>query len=177
MDVEFRSTSIRVTHRAVSRTTTITGIEPLSALYHLVDTDGSEYSAPASGGALSAGLARILGVGLGDTIEIELLEHGGETRPLVVARLYDPMIGQGIYMTRAALNTLLREQDAAPGAYLSIAPGREASVMARLKDFPEVAGATSRAATIHNIDEQMRESMVFVLTLIITSACVIAACS
>jgi putative ABC transport system permease protein len=170
----FRSTSVRVTRGAVSRTTTITGLEPRSTLYHLVDTDGSEYSAPGSGGALSAGLARILGVGLGDTIAIELLEHGRETRPLIVSGFYDPMIGQGIYMTREALNHVLREQDAASGVYLSIAPGREASVMAKLKDYPRVAGATSRAATIDNIDEQMRESMVFVLTLIISSACVIA---
>jgi putative ABC transport system permease protein len=69
---------------------------------------------------------------------------------------------------------LLREQDAANGAHLAIAPGREADVFAALKDFPGVAGAVSRAATIANIDEQMRQSMTFVLTLIITSGSVIA---
>ncbi len=170
----FRSTGIRVTRGVVSRTTTITGNEPGSSLNRLVDTDGHEFTPPSSGCALTVGLARILGVQPGDTIVVELLERGGETRSLVVTGVFDPMIGQGLYMTRAALNGVLREEDAASGAYLSIAPGRVAEVMARLKDYPEVMGATSRATTIKNIDEQMRQSMVFVLTLIISSACVIA---
>jgi putative ABC transport system permease protein len=46
--------------------------------------------------------------------------------------------------------------------------------MGELKELPAVAGAVSRAATIANIREQMRDSMAFVLTLIITSACIIA---
>jgi putative ABC transport system permease protein len=170
----FRSTSVRVTRGSASRTTTVTGIEPGSTMYHLVDADGREYATPASGCALSAGLARILGVRIGDTIDVELLEQGSDLRRIAVVGMFDPMIGQGLYMTRAALNDLLREQGAASGAYLAIVPGQETAVMARLKDFPDIVGSTSRAATIHNIDEQMRESMVFVLTLIISSACVIA---
>jgi putative ABC transport system permease protein len=170
----FRSTSARVTRGPTSRTTMIMGIEPRSNLYRLVDADGREYVPPSSGCALTVGLARILGVHTGDTIDVELLERGSERRMLVITGLFDPMIGQGIFMTRAALNQVLREQDAASGVYLSIAPDREADVLVGLKAFPGVAGTTSRSATIHNIDEQMRQSMVFVLMLIVSSACVIA---
>ncbi|MGE5101398.1 MAG: ABC transporter permease [Deltaproteobacteria bacterium] len=170
----FRSTSVRVTRGPTSRTTTIMGIEPRSTLYRLVDADGREYVPPSSGVAMTVALARILGVHTGDTIDLELLELGSEQRRLVITGLFDPMIGQGLFMTRAALNRVLREQDMASGVYLSIAPGREADVLVGLKDFPGVAGATSRSATIRNIDEQMRESMTFVLILIVSSACVIA---
>jgi putative ABC transport system permease protein len=170
----FRSTGVRVTRGAASRTTSIMGIEPQSRLYHLVDADGRAYAAPSSGAVMTLGLAQILDVHPGDSIDVELLEHGSETRRIAITGSFDPMIGQGLFMSRAALNAILREQDAASGVYLSIAPGREADVMVGLKDFPGVAGATSRAATIHNIDQQMRQSMVFVLTLIISSACVIA---
>ena len=170
----FRSTGVRVTRGVVTRTTSITGVELGGTLYRLVDADGRAFTPPADGCALTLGLARALGAQTGDTLTVELLERGNERHAVVVAGTFDPMIGQGLYMTRAALNRLLGEQDAASGAYLSIAPGREADVMAELKAFPEVIGATSRAATIQNIDEQMRQSMVFVLTLIITSACVIA---
>lgn len=170
----FRVTSVRITRGGVSRTTTITGVEPGSTLRRLVDLDGHTFGLPAAGCAMTAGLARILGVRPGDSITVAILEQGSRTRKLIVSGVFDAMIGQGLYMTRGALNGLLREQDAASGAYLSIAPGREADVLGRLKDFPEVIGATSRAATIRNIDEQMRESMVFVLTLIIVSASVIA---
>jgi putative ABC transport system permease protein len=103
-----------------------------------------------------------------------MTEQGGLHRRVVVAGVFDPMMAQGIYMTRATLNRLLREQDAASGAYITVAPGQEARVIAQLKDLPAVAGAVSRAATIGNIRTQMRDSMVFVLTLITTSACIIA---
>ena len=171
--VPFRATAVRVTRGAVSRTTSITGLEPRNELYHLVDFDGREFVVPPRGSVLGLGFARVLGVSVGDTIEVELLEHG-ETRSVVVAGIFDPMLGEGMFMSRAALNELLREQDAASGAHLSIAPGREDAVFAQLKDFPAVAGAVSRAATIRNIEETMRESMTFVLTLITVSACVIA---
>ena len=169
----FRSTAVRITRGAVSRTTSITGLEPGDELYHLVDYDGHEYRPPERGCVMALGLARILGISAGDTIRVELLERG-VTRPVVVVGLFDPMLGQDIYMSRAALNVLIREQDAANGAHLSIAPGREADVFEALKDFPAVAGAVSRSATIDNIDEQIRQSMTFVLTLIITSGSVIA---
>jgi putative ABC transport system permease protein len=170
----FRSAGVRVRRGAASRATTITGVEPTSKLYRLVDTDGREYVPPAGGCAITLWLSRYLGVRPGDTIAVELLEQGGVSRPCVISGVFDPTIGQGIYMSRVALNELLREQDAASGVYIGVAPAHEASVVAQLKDFPGVAGTVSRAATIQNIDEQMRQSMTFVLTLIITSACVIA---
>jgi putative ABC transport system permease protein len=170
----FRATNIRVTRGAATRTTSITGLDGGSRLHRMVDVDGRVFALPESGGVMTLGLARVLGVNAGDTIRVELLERGGETRPLVVSGLFDPMIGQGIYMARPALNRLLREGSEASGAYLAIAPRQGATVLAELKELPDVAAVTSRAATIHNIEEQMRESMVFVLALIVSSACVIA---
>jgi putative ABC transport system permease protein len=77
-------------------------------------------------------------------------------------------------MSRRALNDLLREEDEASGVHLAIAPGREADVVARLKDYPAITAVVSRAVTIGHVREQIRQSMVFVLTLIIVSAGVIA---
>ena len=170
----FRSTGVRVKHGAASRNTSITGIEPGSTLFRLVDTNGREYTTPGDGCVLTAWLAAYLGVKTGDSVDVDLLEIGGTTRRVAIAGVYDPMMGQGIYMTRGALNRLMREQTAASGTYLSVAPGRESEVITRLKDFPFVLLATSRAATVRRIEEQMRQSMTFVLTLIITSASIIA---
>jgi putative ABC transport system permease protein len=170
----FRSAPVRVRRGAASRTTTITGLDPTGQLSRLVDVKGREYAPLGAGCVVSLWLSTYLGVRPGNTITVELLEQGGASRSCAVSGVFDPTIGQGIFMSRAALNELLREQDAASGVYLGVAPGREASVVAQLKDFPEVAGTVSRAATVRNIDEQMRQSMTFVLTLIITSACVIA---
>ena len=169
----FRVTNVRVKRGTAVRNTTITGVEPAGTLYRLVDADGRAFTPPAGTCALTLWLARYLGVGPGDTIDVDLLEQGRPAR-LVVGGVFDPMVGQGIYTNRETISRLLHEQDLASGAYLAIAPGRETAVMGRLKDFPGVVGAVSRAATVQNIDDQMRQSMVLVLTLIITSACIIA---
>jgi putative ABC transport system permease protein len=170
----FRVTSVRVKRGTAMRSTTITGIEASGRLYRLVDADGREFDPPPAGCVITRWLAGYLGVAVGDTIVVDLLEQGSRRAPLVVAGTYEPMVGQGIYMSRGALNRLLREADLASGSYLSIAPRREGDVMSALKTIPGVAGVVSRTATIHSIDAQMRQSMVFVLTLIITSACIIA---
>jgi putative ABC transport system permease protein len=170
----FRSTSVRITRGATSRTTAITGLESGSTLYRLVDESGRAYRPPDAGCVMTVGLARVLGVETGDTITVELLERGSDERSLVVAGLFDPMLSQGLFMSRTALNRLLDEHDRASGAYLSLVPGVETRVLAQLKELPGIAAATSRATTINDIDEQIRQSMVFVLTLIIVSAGLIA---
>ena len=170
----FRMISGRLRNGVEARTISITGLEPAGRLYRLVDVSGAIHPVPLSGGVMTRGLAEILGVRPGDVMPITLPDRGEERRSVVIAGIFDPMIGQGIYMARPSLNAMLDEQDLASGAYLEIAPGAEARVLDGLKTVPGVVGAVSRAATIRNIDEQMRESMVFVLLLIVTSACVIA---
>jgi putative ABC transport system permease protein len=170
----FRTTAVRVMRGTVVRTTSIIGLDTAGLLFRLVDVEGRSYGVPPSGAVLTTGLARVLGVRAGDTLEIELIARGGAKHSVAIAGVYDAMIGQGIYMSRASLNSLLGEQDAVSGAYLAMAPRSERAVVDALKRAPAVAGTTSRAATIRNIDDQMRQSMVFVLTLIITSACLIA---
>src|SRR5207344_733174 len=105
---------------------------------------------------MTLGLANILGLHIGDTIDVELLERGGQIRQIVIGGLFDSMIGQNVFMSRASLNALLREGDVASGAHLAIASGRERDVFAKLKDQPAIAAANSRASTIRNIEEQIR---------------------
>jgi putative ABC transport system permease protein len=175
LDVQaFRATPVRVSRGTRWRNTSIVGMDAPSRLNRLIDVSGREFVLPVEGVVLTAWLADYFGVRVGDTLDLDLTEQGGVRRRAVIAGVFDPMMVQGLYMSRRALERLLREQDVVSGAYLSIEPAGEERVMARLKDLPAVAGAVSRAATIANIRTQMRDSMTFVLTLIITSACIIA---
>ena len=170
----FRATGVRVTRGVVSRSLSIMGLEPSSGLYRLVGANGEYFTIPERGAIMTLGLATLLSVNVGDTIAVELVEHANQERAIVVVGLVDAMMGQSIFMSRRALNDLLREEDEASGVHLAIAPGREADVVARLKDYPAITAVVSRATTIDHIREQIRQSMVFVLTLIIVSAGVIA---
>ena len=170
----FRMATARVRRNATTWNVAVTGLSETSQLYHLVDFDGADYPIPVAGAAITAGLARNLGIRPGDTLSVEMLERGGDRRAVVIVGIVDPMIGQGLYMSRRELNALLREGDVASGAYLQFASGAEAAAFEGIKAAPLVVGAVSRAATIRNIDEQMRESMVFILALIVSSATIIA---
>jgi putative ABC transport system permease protein len=172
--VPFRATGVRVTRGAISRSLSIMGLEPSSNLYRLVGADGRYFTLPPAGAVMTLRLAELLSVKVGDTVGVELLERASERRPIVIVGLVDQMMGQSIFMSRRALNDLLREQDEASGAHLALAPGSEDRVVERLRDYPAITAVVSRAATIDHIREQIRQSMVFVLTLIITSASVIA---
>jgi putative ABC transport system permease protein len=170
----FRSTAIRVGRGAAFRNTVINGYEPAGQLRRLADADGRSFTVPDVGCVMTHWLAAYLGVEIGDTIDVELLERGGVQRKLIVAGLFDPALGQGLYMSRRGVARLLGEDNTMSGAYLAVAPGREADVIARLKSMPSILAASSRAAMIDTIDEQMRRSMTFVLGLVTVSAIVIA---
>jgi putative ABC transport system permease protein len=170
----FRSTGVRIRARGVSKTTAITSVLSTGTLRRLVDVHGNSYDVPVAGAVFSASLARALALHPGDTAAVELLEQGSALRSLVVAGTIDEMFGQGIYMDEQSLSRLLREGRSVSGAYLSIDAGSETAVFEQLKELPAVNTAISRSAIIHNVEEQNRESVRLVLSIIIGSACLIA---
>ena len=169
----FRTAAVRAAFGAARRTTAITGLDGDARLMRLADVDGTVHPVPVDGAVVARTLARVLDVHAGDTITVALLERGTVAR-VRVAAVIDQMLGQGIYMERRALARLLREQDAISGAYLEVPAGDEQRVFQALDSLPGVAAAASRRATIDNIEEQISQSMTFVLTLITVSASLIA---
>ena len=169
-----RSTAVRARHGVAERTTAITGLDADARLMRVAALDGAVSAVPIDGAVVTRSLARVLGVEAGDTIAVELLQRGGVERSVRVAAVVDQMLGQGMWMQRAALARLLREDDVISGAYLSVPAGEERRVFAALDSLPGVAAAASRRATIANIEETISESMTFVLTLITVSASLIA---
>lgn len=169
----FRSVGIRLQRGATVRNTALTGLEPQGTLFRLTADDGRSYEVPLAGAVITAGLARVLGVAPGDTLPVQVLEQG-VSRPVVVTAVVDPMIGQGLFMSRPAVNALLREGALVSGAYVSTGGGDPPAFYAALKAMPGVVSASSRAGVMRNIDEQMQQSVSFVRALIVGSACLIA---
>lgn len=170
----FRSTAVRARHEQYTRTVPLLGIERGGTLRNLIDVDGVTYAMPSGGAVLSASLARVLHVAAGDTVRAQLLERGEEVRPLVVAGVFDEPMGFGIYMSREAVNHLLREDDLLSGAYLSIVRGSEAGVVTALQARPLVAATTSRAALLEYFERSVAESIAVSATIVILAAVIIA---
>jgi putative ABC transport system permease protein len=90
-----------------------------------------------------------------------------------VVAVFEAMIDQGLYMESGAYRDLVGHDDVA-GAYLRVTRGMESDVVDHLEGLGGVASVSSRAAFMRTIDEQLHESMTFVLGTIIASACIIA---
>lgn len=170
----FRAAPVRIQSGVHSRQTALIGLEPHPALRRLVDRYQRNYPIPPTGVVLTASLARILDIAIGDTVTLELLERGGEIRRVVVVALLDELLGIAAYMDIGALNSMMRDGPVASGAYLATGVGNEAAVTARLAELPYVTAATTRRAMLKSFDDQIAESLRLTVTIVVTLAAVVA---
>lgn len=109
-------------------------------------------------------LARMLGVGPGDMVQVQIQEGRRARIDIPVAGLVTEYVGVGAYVPQQTLNRLLREGPAISGAFLSVEPETLAGLHRRLENLPRVAGVSLRERAIQSFRELMDESvMVFTL--------------
>ena len=136
----FRAVPVRLRAGARSRQTAITGLVPDPRLQRLVSSSGHEVALPPRGLVLSSELAKLLGVGAGDRLVVEVLEGERQVRTVPVVRLVDEYMGTSAYMRSDALHRLLGEGGSLSGAYLEVDPARLRALYRQLEATPSVAG-------------------------------------
>jgi putative ABC transport system permease protein len=122
---------------------------------------------PEQGILLNDRLADILGVGVGDRVQAEILEGGWPERELIVTGLIAEPFGLNAYARADWLSGVLREQPLVTAALLRLDPDRADEVRRRLKDLPDVSSATSRQAILDNYREQTGDWL-WVMAIILT---------
>jgi putative ABC transport system permease protein len=148
---------LRAAHR--DRQVALTGVDPDVRLQRIVNADGRAIDPNLPGLAVSALLARTLGVEPGDRVQVEVLEGQRPIREVTVAALVDDVIGLSAYMPSADLHRLLREDEVASGAALLVDERDEPALIARLKATPGVAGTTVKRAALRNFRETLTANM------------------
>ncbi|MEM9554190.1 MAG: FtsX-like permease family protein [Acidobacteriota bacterium] len=148
---------LRAGHR--SRQTSISGLAGEARLKRVVDTAERVRRLPPEGLVLSATLAEILEVGVGDEVTVEVLEGRRPTRRLAVAELIDEYMGTSAYMEVEALRDLMREGGVVSGAYLSVDSKVAERLYHRLREIPAVVGVSLKQAAIDAFNRQMDETM------------------
>jgi putative ABC transport system permease protein len=171
----FRVVPARIRHGHASRRVPLFGLEPGTELRRIVDAGGATSAVPPEGAVLTAKLAEILGVGPGDTLDVEVLEEGRPTRRVRVAGLADEPIGLNAYMDAGALHRLMREDASVSGAFLRVDARALPALHAELKRMPAVAGATTRLAALQGYEETLARSLGVFTTVLVVFAMVIAA--
>jgi putative ABC transport system permease protein len=154
--------------------TILRGYAGRAALYRVIDMAQRETLLDGRGLVLTDRLADKLGLRLGDTVRIEVLEGRRRTLLLPLSATVDEMFGLNAYMERRALNSLLGEGDLSTGFVLSLTPGTEARVLGASKAMPRIAGAWSKATMLHNMEAITARNVRIMSSILSTFAAIIA---
>ena len=123
----------------------ITGLAPEPELNRALDAALRPIVLPSEGIILSIPLAKILGVGIGDYLTLEIREGRKPVVTIRVAGLADSLIGSPAFMDLEALGRHAGDAERLSGAFISIIDGRESKVYSDLRDTPAVAGISLRS--------------------------------
>lgn len=168
IDVEgTRTVPVRFRAGPVWRDSAILGLADEPRLRHVVDRGARELSLPQDGLSISRKLGEILGVGVGDTIDVEIREGNRGWHRLPVAALVDDAFGLLGYMHQSALHRVLGEEPSVNQVQLRVDPAHDAEIRERLVDMPRIGRVTRKQTVIERFYQQTGESMA-VMTFILT---------
>lgn len=145
-----REVPVRVRRGGVERRVILSGKVRSAELSRVIDVDLHSVVLPEEGLALSGMLAEILGVHVGDTVEVDLLEGQRRTVILPVAAIVEDYFGLRAMMDARGLARLLREAPAADTVHVSLDQNALDAFYAKIKATPTVSGLALQRVSLAN---------------------------
>ena len=170
----YRSAPARLRFGHLEKETAIQGLEPEGRLRRIVGDDGRIHTLPADGLVLSAILAQKLHVGVGDRVDVQILEGLRRSAQVPVAGVVEDLLGVSAYMRRDALQRLVGGPETVSGAYLSVSHDAIGALERRLKTVPAVVAVASPDTMLESFRTQMADSLFVAVGFLLAFACVIA---
>jgi len=152
----------------------IRGYPARGSLYRVVDADLHPTVLDGRGLVMTDRLAMKLGLSVGDTVQVEVMEGRARSVPMVLGATVREMMGLNAYMDRDALNRALGDGDLASGYVVGIERGREAALLDATRRLPRVAGAFSKATMLRNMEAISARNVRIMSTILTAFAVVIA---
>lgn len=160
MDVEaIRMVPARLRAGSHTRTVAISGVPAQPSLSRVVTRDARTVTIPPDGLAMSRILGDILGITVGDTVQVSVLEGRRPVLDVPVRMLIDDSLGLQAYMRNDALHRILGEGDTMTGAAITVDPAAMEHFYSTVKAMPAVAGVALKEMLLTNFRETMAETM------------------
>jgi putative ABC transport system permease protein len=156
----YREVPVRIRAGNIERRVMISGRPQDADLSRIIDVDLRPIALPKSGLAISDWLAGILGVTVGDFVEVDLLEGPRRTATLPVTARVRDYFGINGMMDAEALSRLMREAPAVNSVHLSFDESRIDALYDALKGIPTVSGMALQRVSLANF----REALVVIVT-------------
>lgn len=145
---------------------TITGVMPAATLQPVHDeASGRDVPVPPEGLVMSARLARKLGIGVGESVWVEIQEGRRPVVQLPVVALFDTTIAMPVYMDLAALNRLLQERPGFEFANLLVDRNAEPALFARLRQLPSIGAIMLKQAAVDSFHATIGAQMLIYTTI------------
>ncbi|MBK6726412.1 MAG: ABC transporter permease [Xanthomonadales bacterium] len=155
----YRNVPVRLHAGHRSELNAIQGLRADSVLKRPVDRRLRRVPIPAQGLLLTDYLAGMLGVEVGDVVEIEVLEGRRRRVEAVVAAVVNEYLGVNAYMDLDALNRLLGDGDRISGVLINADPEAQTELYRMLERRPRISGIGVRKLAIQNFYDTLGESL------------------
>ncbi|TIT20189.1 MAG: ABC transporter permease [Mesorhizobium sp.] len=145
----YREVPVRIRNGNVQRRIMISGRPRNADLNRIIDVDLRPVGLPEGGLAISSMLASILGVRVGDSVELDLLETR-RTVVVPVAALVEDYFGIRGMMDSDTLARLMREAPSLNSVNVSLDQTSREAFYAAIKDLPIVGGLALQRVSLAN---------------------------
>ncbi len=142
-----------------SKRSALVGKPARTDLSRVVDRDLRAVVMPEQGLMLSEAMAKLLDVGIGDQVTIELMDGSERIVRETVSQLVQQFVGLGAYMEIGALNRLLGEASMSDSFSLMVDDTQWDALFAAVKAMPVVAGMTLERRAVQKFREYIGENI------------------
>ena len=153
------SVPVRARHEHRKRDSVLIGLPENASLRQLVQRNGKLAQLPSDGVLMTTALAQILGVHLGDRLELELREGERPTVRPLVAGFVDESIGLSIYAQSEFLASLEGSQGTVSSVLLDVTPAFVPALEQRLRKSPQVIDVSDLRADIQRLRDMNAQVM------------------
>jgi putative ABC transport system permease protein len=152
----------------------LVGLPEAPRLRQLLDHGTSVVAPPARGVLITDRLAEQLGVAVGDSVDVEIMEGDFATRAIPIAGTIDEAFGLQAYARADWLAGVMREEPRVSAVLVRAADRRDPELRDRIERLPEVAGVTSTTNLVERYEAQMGSSMLIMTLILALSAAAIS---
>ncbi len=170
----FRQAFVRISYGHQRRQLAIQGLPPRGLHNRVLGETSRQMPLPTEGLIVSAKLAEVLGVRVGEEVIVEALEGKRQVKNVRLMGLAQDFSGMAAYMDMHALNRLLGEGDIITGGNFRVDRNHWAEFMRALKGIPRVSWVAVKESLRENFRQTTAASIGLIQKIYLVFAVVVA---
>lgn len=169
-----RTVPVRLRHGAMEYRSALIGLDPDARLRRVQDAQGRDL--PLTNGSLVINdrLARVLGLRVGDQVEVEPIEGTRRATHLVISAESGDLMGMYGYVTRRDASRLVGEGDTFNFARVRLDAAQDAHFFEAVRNTPGIAAAGDKRRMVANFRATSQHNLLMFATILSVFATCIA---